>query len=214
MAKRRRVGNLMALAVLAVVVQRPMHPYEMASVLRARDVERNMKIKWGSFYTVVGNLEKHALIEPVESNRQGGRPERTVYRITVAGHEELRDWVRELVSTPEPEQGRFQAALSVLAVVGPDEAVALLSARLTALDEQITARRATLAALGVDIPRLFLVEAEYELAIHEAEATWVRGLVDELSSGAFPGIPGWRSFHETGQVPPEVAEIAEWGRTD
>ncbi len=32
MAQRRKVSNLLALAVLSVLVERPMHPYEMATV--------------------------------------------------------------------------------------------------------------------------------------------------------------------------------------
>ncbi|HZC27992.1 MAG TPA: PadR family transcriptional regulator, partial [Actinopolymorphaceae bacterium] len=75
MARRRKVGNLLALAVLSAVVERPMHPYEMASVLRERGKDNDMKIKWGSLYTVVQNLEKHGLLEATESMRQGGRPE-------------------------------------------------------------------------------------------------------------------------------------------
>ena len=59
MAKKRKVANLMALAVLATVVQRPMHRYEMASLMRARGKDRDMDIKWGSLYTVVASLEKN-----------------------------------------------------------------------------------------------------------------------------------------------------------
>src|SRR5688572_3310914 len=109
MPRRRKVGNLMALAVLGVLVEKPMHPYEMASVLRARGKDEDIAIKWGSLYTVVQNMEKHALIEAVQNSRQGARPERTVYRITDAGRSELDDWVRELVSTPERERPRFMA---------------------------------------------------------------------------------------------------------
>src|SRR5437763_3152608 len=103
MAKRRKVANLLALAVLGTVVQRPMHPYEMASMLRERGKDKDLPIKWGSFYTVVRNLEKHGLIEATETARLGARPERTVYAITDDGRAELIDWVRELISTPERE---------------------------------------------------------------------------------------------------------------
>src|SRR5664279_2076866 len=113
MAQRRKVSNLLALAVLSVLVERPMHPYEMATVLRDRGKDQDMKIKWGSLYTVVQNLEKHGLIEAGDSERRGGRPERTLYRITPAGRDELEDWVRELVSTPETEYPRFEAGLSL-----------------------------------------------------------------------------------------------------
>jgi DNA-binding PadR family transcriptional regulator len=200
-ARRRRVGNLLALAVLSVLVERPMHPYEMASVLRARDKDRDMKIKWGSLYTVVANLERHGLIEAVGSTRQGARPERTVYAITDAGRAELTDWVRELVSSPEREYPRFSAGLSVLGALGPDEAITLLRDRLARLAEELDAQRGALAAHGREIPRLFLVEAEYDLVIRDAEAAWVRELLAELESGSFPGVEQWRAYHESGRNP-------------
>ncbi len=188
MAKQRKVSNLLALAVLSTVVERPMHPYEIASLLRSRGKEDDMDIKWGSLYTVVRNLVKHGFIEVVDTERAGARPERTVYRITEAGRAELVDWVRELVSTPQPEHPKFKAGLSVLAILGPDEAAELLRQRLTTLEQAIAATRALLAE-HTEVPRLFLVEDEYELAVRGAEAAWVRALVIELETGAFPDLP-------------------------
>lgn len=212
MAKRRRVNNLLALAVLSVVVERPMHPYEMASLLRARGKEQDMRIKWGSLYTVVQNLERHGLLEQVENTRQGSRPERTIYRLTDAGRAEMEDWVRELIATPEPETNRFEAGLSVLGVVPPDDVIVLLQQRLAILDRNLVEQRAALAEHSKEIPRLFLVEVEYDLAVRQAEADWVRGLVEEMTSGTLPGLADWRAWHATGQMPAEVAELAERGR--
>lgn len=210
--KRRRVGSMLALAVLAVVIERPVHPYEMASVLRTRGKDQDMPIKWGSLYTVVGNLEKHGLIEVAGSERSGARPERTVYRITDAGREELTDWVRELIGTPEREQPRFEAGLSVLGVLSPAEAIALLRTRRDALQSQVDGQRAALAATAEDVPRIFLVEDEYDLALRSAELTWLDGLLAELADGTLPGLDLWQSWHETGEVPAELSELAERGR--
>lgn len=211
MAKRRKVSNMLGLAVLSTVWLKPMHPYEMASVLRARGKDQDMEIKWGSLYTVVQNLEKHGFLEVAGSIRQGGRPERTVYRITDAGRAELIDWVRELIAVPEREFPRFEAGLSVLGAIGPDEAAALLRDRVTTLEAQIDAQRAALAA--TDVPRIFLLEAEYDLAIREAEATWVRSLLAEIADGTLPGLAEWRVFHDTGRLAPEIADMAERGST-
>jgi DNA-binding PadR family transcriptional regulator len=210
MAKRRKVDNLLALAILALLVPpgQPMHPYQMATVLRRTGKERDMRIKWGSFYTVVRNLEKHGFIEAAGSDRQGRRPERTSYAITSAGRAELEAWLRELVATPEPEQSRFEAALSVLGVLSPDEATALLEQRLRALDEDIAAQRTALDQYGKQVPRIFLVEAEYALAMRTAEAAWVRSLLEELANGTLPGMAGWRAYHETGRVP--EAHARQW----
>jgi hypothetical protein len=43
----------------------------------------------------------------------------------------------------------------------------------------------------------------------QAEAVWVQSLLDELTAGTFPHLDAWRSFHETGQMPPEFAELEE-----
>ncbi|MEU8346971.1 DNA-binding transcriptional regulator, PadR family [Actinomadura meyerae] len=209
MAKRRKVGNLLGLAVLSTVSAKPMHPYEMAAVMRARGKDRDMGIKWGSLYTVVGNLEKHGFLAVEGSVREGARPERTVYRITDAGRAELADWVRELIAVPEPEVPRFEAGLSVLGALGPDEVAALLRRRLDALERRIAADAAALAEAGV--PRVFLIEGEYDLAIRRAEAAWVRGFLAEIEDGTLPHLDTWRAFHETGELPPEIAEMAERG---
>ena len=157
MAKKRKVANLMALAVLATVVQRPMHRYEMASLMRARGKDRDMDIKWGSLYTVVANLEKNRLLEVIEVTRQGARPERTVYQITDAGRDELVGWTRELIAEPEAEHTRFIAGLSVLAVLTPRDVMDLLRRRLGRLTETIDALTAQLRQAS-DVPRLFLIE--------------------------------------------------------
>ena len=211
MATKRKVDNLLALAVLATVVQRPMHRYEIASLIRAHGKDQQMDVKWGSLYTVVQNLAKHGFLEVVGTSRQGARPERTVYRITDAGRQELADWTRELIATPEPEHTRFAAGLSVQMILPPAEVVELLQARLRALEEGIGARKAALGEALRAVPRLFLVEDEYALAMVEAEAAWVRALLGELTSGTFPDLADWQGFHDGGGMPPELQELWERG---
>ncbi|KDN16820.1 PadR family transcriptional regulator [Amycolatopsis rifamycinica] len=206
---RRKVANVLGLAVLSVVQERPMHPYEMAAVLKQRGKDADMPIKWGSLYTVVANLEKHGFVEAVENVKDGGRPERTVYRITAAGRAEFEDWVRELVGTVDREPPRFKAGLSLIGVLGPDQAISRLRERLGQLDERVEARRAELEQLRPLMPRMFLVEVEYDIAMTDAEARWVRGFLDELTSGTLPGIEAWRRWYETGEPPQDLGEFVE-----
>ena len=210
MAEKRKVANLMALAVLATVVQRPMHRYEMASVMRARGKDRDMDIKWGSLYTVVQNLEKNGYLEPIGVTRQGARPERTVYQITDAGRDELVGWTRELIAEPEAEHTRFIAGLSVLAVLNPQEVIELMRRRLDRLTETTDALRRQLEQAS-DVPRLFLIEDDYRIAMTRAEIDWTRSLLDELSNGTFPHLDVWRRWHESGDIPAEFTELAERG---
>ncbi|GGQ15181.1 PadR family transcriptional regulator [Streptosporangium pseudovulgare] len=208
MTKRRKVSNMLGLAVLSAVVAKPMHPYEIASVLRERGKDRDMKIKWGSLYTVVRNLEKHGFLAVTGTVRDGAHPERTIYRITDAGRREYADWTRELLAEPDRDPPRFEAGLSVMGVIHPDEVAVLLRRRLDALDREIGDQREALAGCA-GVPRLFLVEAEFDLAMREAEAAWTRSLLEELVTGSFPGLPAWREWHETGRMPAEIAALAE-----
>ena len=212
MAKRRKVGNLLALSLLTLLTQRPMYPYEMASMLRERGKDNAIKVNWGSFYTVVQNLEKYGFIEAVEVVREGRQPERTTYQITDAGRAELMDWIRELLSVPEREHSSFEAALGESAVVPPDELIGLLQQRLETLEEANGRLQAELATLVTQLPRLFLIESEYYLAQRRAEEDWIRGLLKEFTDGTFPGLDDWRRFHATGEVPDYVRELAEQER--
>ena len=207
--KRRKVGNMLALALLSALVERPMHPYEMATVLKERGKDADMKIKWGTLYSVVAGLAKHGFIEVVESVQEGGRPERTIYRLTPSGREEFEDWVRELVGTVEREPPPFQAGLSMMTVLGPDQSLELLRRRLAQLEQRVDAQRAGLEMWHQKLPRLFLLETEYELTLAQAEATWLRGLLEDLTGGAIPGIEEWRHWFETGELPADLGELVE-----
>ncbi len=209
MAKRRKVSNLLALSLLTLLTERPMYPYEMAATLRERGKDQAIKINWGSLYTVVQNLEKHGFIEAMQVAREGRQPERTTYQITDAGRAELKDWLRELLSVPEREYTRFEAALGESGVLPPDELIDLLKQRLDALEAANVQHQAELDALVSTIPRLFLIESEYYLTQRRAEAEWVRTLLKEFTDGTFPGISAWRHFHATGQVPDEVLALVE-----
>ena len=214
MAGRRKVGNLLALSLLTLLTERPMYPYEMAATLRHRGKDQSIKINWGSLYTVVQNLEKHGLIETVEVGREGRQPERTTYQITDAGRAELTDWLRELISEPEREYTRFEAALAECAVLSPRELTDLLRQRLGALEAAVAEHQAGLETWGAGLPRLFLIESEYHLALRRAETEWVRRLLKEFTDGTFPGLADWQKFHDTGELPAEIAALADTGREE
>jgi len=200
---RRKVANPLALVVLASLVERPMHPYEMATTLRARHKDESIKFNFGSLYTVVEALQRHGLVEAQETEREGKRPERTVYRITEAGSAELFDWLSELLSVPSKEYLRYEAGLSLLPVLAPDEAVQLLGIRCQHLEVDLAQRRTvrdTIAAQGV--PRVFFVEFEYMTALVEAELEWTRNLIDEVMSKTLEGVEQWHGLH-TPDMDPE-----------
>jgi DNA-binding PadR family transcriptional regulator len=205
---RRRVSNLLALAVLSCLNEKPMHPYEISTTLRSRGKEGSIKLNYGALYSVVENLTKHGLVEPQETVREGRRPERTVYRITQAGRDEHDDWLAELLSTPVREYTSLEAGLSLVGGLGPDEVARLLEDRLLKLKVEIAGIRSGVeAAEQMGVPELFTVESDFRAAMLEAEQAYVAALAARIRSGALAGTRFWRRLHELREEGVSTEEI-------
>jgi len=178
-----------ALSVLNLLHERPMHPYEMRSLMRERGHDRAFQIKESSVYDTVARLADRGFIEPVEVNREGRRPERTVYAITETGRDELLVWMWDLASEPSSESPPFAAPLMFLASLGKDRAIAAFQQRAARLEADISASEAYRRAFEEqmpEFPRLFGIEEEYTQAMRRAELAWVRTTLAELRDGTFP----------------------------
>lgn len=191
-----------------------MHPYEMATTMRERGKDQSIKLNYGALYTVVEALQHHEFIVAQETERSGRRPERTVYRLTDAGRMELIDWVSELISMPVKEYTQFEAGLSLIPVLPPEDAAALLTQRCAHIEMNIVQERSLLQlAAQHGVPRLNLIEGEYLLAMHEAELAWTRQFAETIRSGNVEGIAEWTAYHRAASEqerehnqPPEKAE--------
>jgi DNA-binding PadR family transcriptional regulator len=211
MAKKTRLANPLALAVLALLFERPMHPYEMAATLKERHKEESIKLRYGSLYTVIEQLLARGFIVAKETSRAGKRPERTVYALAAPGLDELRDWMRELLRDPAKEYPQFEGALCLMPVLPPDEAVSLLRQRALQLSGRVWQMEAQLAELaqtdlaaltggkelppalaGQKFPPLFSVEAEYRLALVKAELAFVNELVRRITEDGWGPVDLWR----------------------
>ena len=196
MAKKRRVGNLLALAVLSYLSRAPMHPYELGRTLRENGDARSVKFNHGSLYMVVRQLAEAGFIAQRETTREGQRPERTVYALTDAGRDELQDWLRDLVQDPEHEYPQFVAALSLIAALPPTVVVELLGRRLARLAEQRAEIRELIdRTVAGGVHPLFLVEEEYRLALLEAECSFVESFVARITDTTAGWGRQWAEFH-------------------
>ena len=204
MASKRKVGNLLALAVMSYLSQQPMHPYELGRTLREHGDARSIKFNHGSLYMVVGQLAKAGYITELETSRTGQRPERTVYALTDAGRAEFRDWLAELVAEPQHEYPHFVAALSLIAALPPGEVLALLRHRLGQLHRAREEIRGLIdTALANGVPELFLVEEEYRLSLLAAETTFCEEFIGKITDPGTGWGPMWAQYHGEG-APPRV----------
>ncbi len=212
---KRRLSNPLALAVLGMLGERPMHPYEMSSTLRERAKEQSIKLNYGSLYSVVETLLKHGLIEVHDVVREGRRPERTVYAVTETGRTEYVDWLSELMSIPVKEFTQFEAALSLLPSLAPDDVVRLLQIRRTRLNHEIVGLEAGMAQMVEQgFPYLFAIEGDYYVRLLRAELDFVDELIGRIEDGSLQGLDVWRRAHSTGEIPTEAVWLdavgGEW----
>ena len=211
LVSERKVSNPLALAVMALLYEQPMHPYEMVSTMRERGKHESVRLRYSSPYSVVEVLQREGLIVPLETRREGRRPERTVYGLTEAGRLEFLGWLRELLRKPVKEYMQFAAGLSFLPALPPNEAIALLEERVRLLEEEGEHMRSRMDdAVRHGVARLFLAEAEHEVVLREAELWWVRELVREIESGTLNGMSEWQSFHSE----PERLGVEQQGKGD
>ncbi|GAA2266717.1 PadR family transcriptional regulator [Streptomyces amakusaensis] len=181
---RRALDNPLVLAVLGLLLEGPAHPYQMLAELRTRSDNHAAAINRGSLYNTVAALTEADWVAARGRQREGNRPERTVYELTPAGHDELVHRLDSRIRNPEWEFSRFLGAISYLGALGPDAAVEALTERArrlrlrTAADEN---RRTE--ALAANVPRLHIVEAEYALHLARAETAWVEAVIDDIRTG-------------------------------
>ncbi len=193
---KRRISNPLALAVLGLLFEKPMHPYDMVATLRSREKHDSINLKYGSLYTVVRALQRDGLIVGTETVREGRYPERTSYAITDTGRREFHDWLAELIGSPQQEFPQFLAGLSMMPGLPPDEVADLLDARAERLAVRVEELRIGLATRPADLWEVFRIEDDYRLTVFTAELDWVRRLAKRIRDDELTGIAELRVLHE------------------
>jgi DNA-binding PadR family transcriptional regulator len=178
MTRRLPPRSPLAVVVLTLLAEAPMHAYRMRQLIkeRAKDTVVNVE-RSNSVYQTIARLQRDELIRVREQLRDERRPERTVYEITEAGLSTLRSWLDTMLSTPAREFPEFPAALACLPITTPDHLLRQLEARASRL------AALTEAAPELPLPRVLIIEEEYKQAMAEAELAWVRTVIDDLRAG-------------------------------
>jgi DNA-binding PadR family transcriptional regulator len=192
----RTVTNLLGLAVLSYLTERPMHAYELNRLLKDRDAARTFKLSYGALYGVVRQLAQAGLTRASGTGQKGRLPQHTVYELTDAGRAEMRAWLAELLSQPRHEYPAFAAALSLVVVLPPGEVTDLLRTRLervVAAATEVRGQRDATVAGGM--PPVFLIEDDYRIALLEAEAAFITAFIAKIEDPENGWSGPWQAYH-------------------
>jgi DNA-binding PadR family transcriptional regulator len=191
MKKKPVKHSAIALAILTMLYEEPMHPYRMQQLIKDRGKDEVINVtQRASLYQTINRLQREELITAHSVSRDENRPERTVYELTTGGRATMLDWMRQILSTPSAEFPEFPAAMSVLAVLTPKDARQQLERRVVALEAELK-RIDGLRAQASFLPRLFLLEMELLHANCATELKWVRSVVEDLRSGKLTWNEKW-----------------------
>jgi DNA-binding PadR family transcriptional regulator len=169
-----------------------MHPYRMQRLIREREKDQVINVEQrASLYQTINQLLQAGLIAFWETERHGGFPERTIYRLTDQGHQIALTWMREMLSTPAQEYPEFPAAVSLLPLLTPEDALHQLEIREDRLTERIASISKGMQAEAASLPRLFQLESEYMRTMLEAELNWIRPIMADLRSGRLTWTQEW-----------------------
>jgi DNA-binding PadR family transcriptional regulator len=173
----------LALAVLSLLEVGPLHPYGLQRLIRlwGKDAVVNVRQR-ASLYKTIARLERAGLVAVRHTERDQSFPERTIYELTDAGRRQGREWLEDMLASPRNEFPRFPAALSFAMLLGPRDLLGLLERRSAALRERVAELDRELGEYA-HLPRVTLIESEYQRAVTAAEREWVDAVAADLRSG-------------------------------
>jgi DNA-binding PadR family transcriptional regulator len=175
----------LALAVLSLLHAAPLHPYAIQRLLKEWGKDKVINVgQRANLYKTIKRLLQAGLIAVRQTERDQQYPERTVYELTEAGRRAAHNWLTDMVVRPRNEFPQFPAALSFLMMLTPDEAMTALEQRAKALRGQLATVEADLANYGTSLPRVTLMDDDYQRTMISAELAWVDGVLADLTAGA------------------------------
>jgi DNA-binding PadR family transcriptional regulator len=170
-------------ALLGLLAEGPMHPYQIELEVRERDMRYWTDLSMSSIYKLLRGLEKRELVAGRREVSQENRL-RKVYRLTEPGRAALRETILALLAEPEHKKWGIDIAISNLAVLEPPAA----GEALRAYRQELAARRREygelegyLREVGCPVHRLAL--ARRPMALLAGEIEWVTNYIEELERG-------------------------------
>ena len=165
-------------AVLALLADQPAHGYEIKRGLEERFGSVVAPLNAGQIYTTLQRLQRDELVAD-DAVAQSGRPDKRVYRLTVAGRQALEEWLG-VPSAPTRLRDDFFMKLVFAQSLGLADPAELLARQRAAYLRSLGELERVLADGGADGTTALVVEGA---ALHlEADLTWLDRCEEVLST--------------------------------
>jgi DNA-binding PadR family transcriptional regulator len=173
----------LAISVLALLTERPMHAYEMYQLLISRQNDRIVKVRPGSLYHTVERLAGQEYVRAIGTERAGNRPERTTYEITPEGSDALTARVESGIEKYVYEYPLFPVVLSEAHNLDADDAVLRFRRRIEDLDRWLADLDGSIAgARAMKVHEPYWMAGAYVRGQIAAEREWLATTVERIES--------------------------------
>jgi DNA-binding PadR family transcriptional regulator len=175
------------LVILGLLRERPLYGYELKHIIEERMGDWT-NIAFGSVYYALDKLQDDGFVEQVATEKEGGRPSRTVYQITEAGREEFPHLLREVWGEVERHYYTFDIGLTFMEALPLEEIKGYLRGRLSQLESilQYLDAHEEKQLAREEVPRLAAAVFAHSRAHFETELSWTQDVLEKIEQGIYP----------------------------
>lgn len=167
------------LLVLGMLLDRPMHGYEISRHIKAEGVTNWFDISTAAVYYSLNKLSRLSLIS--EARSRVGSSEKSVYRVTEQGREEFFAGMEETLTSKEPIHSEYDLGIFLLNKLPQARAQELLEERLSFLTDWFAYLEQELEKERADDGKpLQVAILEHSVAYASMEIDWLTGIINQL----------------------------------
>ncbi|MCH7719785.1 MAG: PadR family transcriptional regulator [Planctomycetes bacterium] len=167
---------LTRLLILWLLAEGPMHGYRIKKVLEDESLRFWFPVAFASIYSMLRTLVRQGHARIAAREREGRRPQRTLYRLTPSGRKHYAELLRAAWRTPPSPANPVNLALAAFGDLDDAEVRTLQRQRTDALEHRLE----RLDGLARSAPAGEIVERERAIAV--AELKWLRKCISRVES--------------------------------
>jgi DNA-binding PadR family transcriptional regulator len=167
------------LLVLGLLLDRPMHGYEISRHVEVERVDTWFSISKAAIYYSLNKLHREGLISETGF---GARGERSVYQATDEGRRQFFAGMERVLASQEPVRFECDLGIFLLNRLPHDRALSLLERRIAFLDRRQAELDRLIEEQRISGEPLKLAIFEHSASWAQVEAQWLGGIVKHLRS--------------------------------
>jgi DNA-binding PadR family transcriptional regulator len=161
------------LALLSLLVEQPMHGYQIEQTIEERGMREWTQIGFSSIYYILEKMKGKGWLSSTLSQGKGKGPARQIFQLTETGRKIWRKAVLDALANPHRTFSNFSLGLSNLAALDKTEILTALEAYRRQLEFRLEGVNKKLTGYDESLPWEIAQLFDYSLTQIKSELEWV-----------------------------------------